>query len=38
MAKEMKQKKEVKKPKKVMDDKASDMKMLKNKVKKGCMK
>ena len=37
MAKEMKQKKEVKKPKK-HDDKAQDMAMLKSKVKKSCMK
>jgi len=37
MAKEMKQKKEVKKHMK-HDDKAQDMKMLKSKVKKSCMK
>ena len=37
MAKEMKTKKETKKPKK-HDDAAQDMKMLKKKVKKGCMK
>ncbi len=37
MAKEMKMKKEVKKPKKHMDEK-EDMKMLKKKVKKDCMK
>lgn len=37
MAKEMKQKKEEKKPKKHMDKK-EDMAMLKKKVKKDCMK
>lgn len=39
MAKEMRQKKEVKKPKKEKHmDKAEDMKMIKSKVKKDCMK
>ena len=38
MAKEMKVKKEVKKPKAKHMDKAEDMKMLKSKVKKSCMK
>jgi len=39
MAKEMKQKKEIKKPKKVKhDDLKQDMAMLKSKVKSSCMK
>lgn len=39
MAKEMKHKKEMKKPKKMKhDDAKQDMAMLKSKVKKGCMK
>lgn len=39
MAKEMKMKKEVKKPKKMKhDDKAEDMKLMKSKMKKDCFK
>jgi hypothetical protein len=38
MAKEMRNKKEVKKPKMKHDDMKQDMKMIKSKVKKSCMK